>query len=64
MNQRIIFEAVDGGVSIVTPTGDVPIADLVPMMVPDGAAWRVVDASAIPEDRGDRDAWRWADFAG
>ncbi len=54
---KIIFENSEGGVSVVHPTGDVPINELVNRVVPSGASYEIVDDDTIPADRTFRDAW-------
>jgi|TARA_B100000085_G_C18541781_1_gene512238 hypothetical protein len=54
---KIIFENSEGGVSVVHPTGDVPINELINRVVPSGASYEIVDDDTIPADRTFRDAW-------
>jgi len=52
---KIIFTNSDGGVSIVTPTGEVSITELPGRL---GLTdWEIVDDDAIPSDRTFRNAW-------
>jgi hypothetical protein len=57
MNQRIIYQNSEGGVSIVTPTGEMPIEDVIAKDVPAGVEYSVVDVSDLPSDRYFRRAW-------
>lgn len=61
MNQRIIYPNGDG-ISIVIPTGELPVDEVAQKDVPAGVPYLWVDASAIPEDRTFRNAWQ-ADFS-
>lgn len=54
---KIIFTNSDGGVSVVHPTGEVPINELVSRVVPAGASYEIVEDDAIPTDRTFRNAW-------
>ena len=54
---KIIFANADSGVSVVHPTGEVPINELVNRVVPAGASYEIVDDSVIPTDRTFRNAW-------
>lgn len=54
---KIIFTNSDGGVSVVHPTGEVPINELVSRVVPAGASYEIVEDDAIPADRTFRNAW-------
>lgn len=52
---KIIFTNADGGVSIVTPTGEVSITELPGRL---GLTdWEIVDDDVIPSDRTFRNAW-------
>lgn len=62
MNKRIIYNTtyengIDG-VAIVIPTGEVPLEQLVEMVIPAGTAYEIVDAADIPSDRTFRNAWK------
>ena len=61
MNQRIIYQNNEGGVSILIPTGEIAIEEVARKDVPAGVAYKIVDVSDIPTDRTFRDAWE-ADF--
>jgi hypothetical protein len=53
---KIIFQNSEGGVSIVIPTGDVPVEDLpVKLGLTD---YEIVADDAVPTDRTFRNAWR------
>jgi hypothetical protein len=61
-NQRIIFQNAEGGVSVIIPTGELPIEDVCQKDVPAGTPYLVVEDDAIPSDRTFRNAWE-ADFS-
>ena len=53
---------VEGGVCIITPTGEIPFEDVCQKDVPAGTPYLIVEDDAIPSDRSFRDAWE-ADFS-
>lgn len=59
MNQRIIYKNESGGVSVIIPAPDcgMSIEQIAAKDVPAGKPYKIVDASDIPSDRADRDAW-------
>jgi hypothetical protein len=57
MNQRIIYQNDEGGVSIIIPTGEIAIEEVARKDVPAGVAYKIVDVADIPSDRTFRDAW-------
>ena len=57
MTQKIVYENSEGGVSIVHPTGEVGISELLSKAVPSNTQYEIVDESVIPSDRIFRDAW-------
>jgi hypothetical protein len=57
MNKRIIYQNNDGGVSILIPTGELPIEEVARKDVPADVPYQIVDASDIPTDREFRNAW-------
>jgi hypothetical protein len=61
MNQLIIYQNTEGGVSVIIPTGEIPIEDVIAKDLPAGVEYSVVDASDLPSDRYFREAWRVAD---
>ncbi len=60
-NQRIIFQNAEGGVSVIIPTGELPIEEVAKKDVPEGVAYEIVDAFDIPSDRTFRNAWVMGD---
>lgn len=62
MNQRIIYQNSESGVSILIPTGELAIEEVARKDVPAGVPYKIVDMADIPEDRTFRDAWE-ADFS-
>lgn len=61
MNRRVIFARPDGGVTILIPTGEIPIEEVARKDVPEGVAYVFATTDEIPPDREFRDAWE-ADF--
>ena len=59
---RIIFPNSDGGISVISPTGKLPIADVAQKDVPAGTPYLVVEDDVVPSDRTFRNAWE-ADFS-
>jgi hypothetical protein len=57
MNQRIIYQNNEGGVSVIIPTGEIAIEEVARKDVPVGVAYKIVDVADIPEDRTFRAAW-------
>jgi hypothetical protein len=54
---RIIFQNESGGVSVIIPTGELPIEEVAAKDVPEGVAYEIVEDDAIPTDRFFRNAW-------
>jgi hypothetical protein len=54
--KRIIYPTPDGGVAVIIPAQSVELAL---KDVPEGAPYKVVDVSEIPEDRTFRNAWEY-----
>jgi hypothetical protein len=63
MNQRIIYQNDDGGVSILVPSPEYlaehTIEELAAKDVPEGKPFKIVDVADIPTDRTFRDAWEY-----
>jgi hypothetical protein len=59
--KRIIFQNETGGVSVIIPTGELPIEEVAAKDVPEGVAYEIVDVDAIPSDRFFRNAWVMGD---
>jgi hypothetical protein len=60
-NQRIIFQNESGGVSVIIPTGELPIEEVVKKDVPAGVSYEIVTTDDIPSDRTFRGAWVMGD---
>ena len=64
MNQRIVYNNDEGGISIIIPTAEWlsehTIEELAAKDVPAGKDYHIVDVSEIPSDRTFRNAWEWA----
>lgn len=56
MELRIIYAREDGGVSYIVPAPGYSVEQLL-HLVPEGAQWKILDASEIPENQTYRDAW-------
>ena len=56
-SQRIIYSNPDGTVSVIIPTGELPIEEVAAKDVPEGVAYEIVEDDAIPTDRFFRNAW-------
>jgi hypothetical protein len=60
MNQRIIYQADDGGVAVIVPADcGLTIEQIAAKDVPAGKLFEIVDVSDIPSDRTFRGAWSW-----
>jgi hypothetical protein len=55
--KAIIYTNNDGGVSIIHPTGELPVEEVARKDVPAGVPYQIVDVSDIPTDREFRNAW-------
>lgn len=60
MAQVIAYQRLDG-VSIVIPTGEVPLEVVLQKDVPAGVNYKVIDHSELPADRAFRNAWIFND---
>jgi hypothetical protein len=61
ITERIIYPTANGGVAVVTPTGELPIEELIAKVVPPSVSYEIVDASEVPSDRTFRNAWVMGD---
>ena len=62
MNQRIIYPTDEGGVAVIIPADcGLTIEEIAAKDVPAGKTYKIVDVSAIPEDRTFRTAWEYAE---
>ncbi len=59
---KIIFTNAEGGLSIIHPTGELPVEDVARKDVPQGVPYKFISAADIPTDRTFRNAWE-ADFS-
>ena len=62
MQNVILYETLGGGVAVVYPTGELPVADVAKKDVPLGAPYVIADISLVPTDRTFRAAWEF-DFS-
>ena len=60
-NQRIIYTNNEGGVSVIIPTGELPIEAVAAKDVPAGLAYEIVTTNEVPSDRTFRGAWVMGD---
>jgi hypothetical protein len=62
MNQRIIYQNDEDGISIIIPADcGLTIEEIAAKDVPQGKEYHIVDVAEIPTDREFRNAWEWAD---
>ena len=59
---KILYPNSEGGVSVIVPTGELPIEDVCQKDVPAGVPYLIVSEDDIPSDRTFRNAWE-ADFS-
>ena len=59
---KILYQNDQGGLSVIHPTGELPIEDVCQKDVPAGTPYLLVEDDVIPSDRSFRDAWE-ADFS-
>jgi len=59
---KILYPNSEGGVSVITPTGELPIENVCRKDVPAGTPYLIVEDDTIPSDRTFRNAWE-ADFS-
>lgn len=59
MNSRIIYQTAEGGVAVIIPAPDcgLTVEQIAAKDVPAGKPYKIVDASEIPADRSQRNAW-------
>ena len=59
---KILYPNSEGGLSVIHPTGKLPIEDVAQKDVPAGTPYLIVEDDVIPTDRSFRGAWE-ADFS-
>ena len=59
---KILYPNPDGNLSVIHPTGELPIEDICQKDVPAGVPYLIVSEDDIPSDRTFRNAWE-ADFS-
>ncbi|MBN2740056.1 MAG: hypothetical protein JXR35_04045 [Rhodobacteraceae bacterium] len=59
MIKRIIYKTETGGVSVIRPSlgSGLTVEEIAGKDVPTGKPYKIVDASDIPTDRSEREAW-------
>jgi hypothetical protein len=60
--QLIVYPNSEGGISVIVPTGELPIADVALKDVPAGTPYVFATSDDFPSDRVFRNAWE-ADFS-
>lgn len=63
MNERIIYQNDEGGISIIVPAPEcgLTIEEIAAKDVPEGKQYKIIDVSDIPTDRTFRNAWEWSE---
>ena len=59
---KILYQNSEGGLSVIHPTGELPIEDVCQKDVPAGTPYLIVEDDVVPSDRSFRNAWA-ADFS-
>ena len=59
---KILYPNSEGGLSVIHPTGELPIEDVCQKDVPAGTPYLIVEDDVVPSDRSFRNAWE-ADFS-
>ena len=59
---KILYPNPDGNLSVIHPTGELPIENVCQKDVPAGMPYLIVEDDVIPSDRTFRNAWE-ADFS-
>jgi hypothetical protein len=62
INMKIIFTNAEGGLSIIHPTGELPVEDVARKDVPQGVPYKFISEADIPTDRTFRNAWEAEPF--
>ena len=45
MTKRILFQNLDGGISVITPSGELSVEETAKKDVPSGVKYKIIDAS-------------------
>lgn len=56
--KKIIYPH-ETGISVLTPTGELPLEETALKDVPTGVKYKIIDASDLPPDRDFRNAWEF-----
>tara|TARA_Y100000114_G_C11750828_1_gene324223 strand:- start:1026 stop:1235 length:210 start_codon:yes stop_codon:yes gene_type:complete len=56
--KKIIYPN-ETGISVLTPTGELPLVETALKDVPSGVKYKIIDASDLPSDREFRNAWEY-----
>ena len=59
MDKRILYTNTDGGLSVITPSGELSLEETALKDVPTGVKYKIIDVSDLPTDRDFRNAWEY-----
>ena len=59
MDKRILYTNTDGGLSVITPSGELSLEETALKDVPTGVKYKIIDVSDLPADRDFRNAWEY-----
>ena len=59
MTKRILFQNLDGGISVITPSGVLSVEETAKKSVPTGVKYKIIDVSDLPQERDFRNAWEY-----
>ena len=59
MTKRILFQNLDGGISVITPSGELSVEETAKKDVPTGVKYKIIDSSDLPQERDFRNAWEY-----
>ena len=59
MTKRILFQNLDGGISVITPSGELSVEETAKKDVPTGVKYKIIDVEDLPPDRDFRNAWEY-----
>ena len=61
ITELIIYPTANGGVAVVTPTGELSIEELIARVVPPDVPYEIIEVDQVPTDRTFRNAWAMGD---
>tara|TARA_E500000305_G_scaffold98739_1_gene90471 strand:- start:1702 stop:1908 length:207 start_codon:yes stop_codon:yes gene_type:complete len=56
---KIIIYPNETGIAVITPTGELSLAETALKDVPSGVKYKIIDVSDLPPDRDFRNAWEY-----